>query len=289
MLWRILHEAKHKNVIFIDFFDTIMFRQVHSHQLMEQWEKALKKKFSQLKYENLSTIRREAIKELGGVECAVSYADLLANIYSHLPPLFKTVCTIEEFNKLSYTIDCCMDMVTQYPNKNIIDILFNLKNQGKMIYLVSDYYLPAKCYKAYLQPYNIVELFDGIYCSSEYGKTKEKGDLYGLILQDLNINASDVIMIGDSRVSDVVNANKWGIQGIRYFPLLHKIKTNIKKKFKYCFSEDIDKLFFLNTFKNTIFGEYSIYLLFFVRELYNNIKKEKYQNITFLSRGGLSS
>ena len=64
----------------------------------------------------------------------------------------KRKVDLEEFERVSYQIDYSLDMATQYPNKEILDTLRHLRHLGKKIYLVTDYYLPGKCYTSYLRP-----------------------------------------------------------------------------------------------------------------------------------------
>ena len=66
-------KCANKTHILVDFFDTVMFREVHSFQLMEQWENALKVKFPELIDLNLTSIRKNVINDLGKEECAISY------------------------------------------------------------------------------------------------------------------------------------------------------------------------------------------------------------------------
>ena len=58
-------KCANKTQILVDFFDTVMFREVHSYQLMKQWENALKAKFPELYDINLSSIRKHAINAIG--------------------------------------------------------------------------------------------------------------------------------------------------------------------------------------------------------------------------------
>ena len=90
---------------------------------------------------------------MGGDECAIEYHDLLASIYKMLGINGKI--DFEEFERVSYQIDYSLDMATQYPNKEILDTLRHLRYLGKKIYLVTDYYLPGKCYTSYLRPYGL--------------------------------------------------------------------------------------------------------------------------------------
>ena len=279
---RLLKKAKNKDAVFVDFFDTVMFRSAHSHQLMPQWEKALKLKYPELEETPLSHIRKEAITSLGGDECAIKYDKLLRKIYDCI----GTKVGFKEFYHVSYLIDYSIDMITQYPNKKIINTLKKLKEKGKKIYLVTDYYLPADCYTHYLKPYNLIELFDEIFCSSEYERTKSNGNLYPFILEKLNISSHKVVMIGDSKQSDYINASMHGIEGVRYFPLKHKILTNYRKKTGYDFKKYGLNQFYKNTFKNTLFCEYALNLYYFTQKLLQEVKTHGESNVGFLARGG---
>lgn len=283
---RIEKLAEYKSVIFIDFFDTVMFRQIHSHQLIGQWENALKRKYTQLIKVDLCKLRRIVINEIGKDECAISYDVLLERLYLKLISEIDFSVTFKEFKKISYKIDYSLDMATQYPNRAIVKILKRLKSSGKKIYIVTDYYLPGKCYENYLRPYRLQNLYDGIFCSSDYQKTKIDGDLYDEVLSSLGVAADEVLMIGDSKKSDFENAIKTGITAYRYFPFLHKIKTNIRKKLKYSYSRHISKAVFNNCYRNTLFGEYALNLYYFSKKLHQEINSLNMKDVYFLARGG---
>lgn len=65
--YRIINKCKDKSVILVDFFDTVMFRHIHSHQLMEKWAKALSRKYPRISEKKLVECRKYAISKLGGM------------------------------------------------------------------------------------------------------------------------------------------------------------------------------------------------------------------------------
>ena len=287
MFRKIIRKTKEKQYVLVDFFDTVMFRCIHSHQLMAQWEIAMKKKYPSLENIDLCAIRRKVISELGNDECAINYHDLTSAIYRMIRGLLVDIASEKEFQDISYMVDYSIDMATQYPNKKLIETLhFLKKKQNKQIYLVSDYYLPGKCYESYLRPYFLENFFDGIFCSSDYRKTKNNCKLYDIVLSSIGCNANQVIMIGDSKISDYQNAVSIGIEGCRYIPFLHKLYTNISKRIGGFIQCRISNFVFANSFKNTIFGEYAFNLYYFTSHLYSEMQKDDIRLIGFLSRGG---
>lgn len=283
MINKILNLAKDKDVILVDFFDTVMFRCVHSHQIMSQWEKALKEKYKELRNYNLCQIRKDAIKKNGNNECAISYGCLLREVYKNI----KVKDSFDDFAKTSYLIDFSLDMTTQYLNRDMVETLKYLKKHGKKLYIVTDYYLPGDCYQSYLRPYELLDFFDGVYCSSDFGKTKLDGNLYSELIKNINTLPSKILMIGDSKKSDCKNANQCGIMSFHYFPLRHKILTNLRKTEGYSFGNHINKHIFKNSFKYSFFAEYSLNLYYFTVKLHEYIcSMNNHNKVCFLARGG---
>ena len=282
----ILKKSEKKEVIAFDFFDTIMFRHVHSHQLMMQWSRAMKRKFCGLKNIDLVSLRQDIIKSSNLNECEINYNVLVSLIYERLVAQTIILPPKDEFFTASYLIDYSIDLATQFPNRNMVDVAKKLKSNGKRIVLITDYYLPGISYKKYLNQYGIAEVFDKIYCSSDYGQSKYNGNLYKCVLDELAIEPSKVLMIGDSKKSDYENALSQGMDAYRYFPVFHKLLTNYRKLTNYSFQKYGARDVFDSSYNHTLFGEYSLNLFFFSRELFNCATKENVGIISFLSRGG---
>lgn len=86
------------------------------------------------------------------------------------------------------------------------------RQQGKIILVTSDMYLPASFLKAILR-FNNIE-YDFCYISSEYGYQKVSGNLFKKELTDLGISSKEIVHIGDSLKGDYLGAYKAGIKGI---------------------------------------------------------------------------
>lgn len=89
------------------------------------------------------------------------------------------------------------------------------KGQGKRIVITSDMYLPKEFLAEVLNK-NGFEGYERFYLSSAECKTKYNGALYQHVIRDLGINASDILHIGDNKISDCKQAERNGLRPIYY-------------------------------------------------------------------------
>ena len=103
---------------------------------------------------------------------------------------------------------------------------------GKRVICTSDMYLPKKTIKEILQK-NGYDKIDNIYLSCEIMKTKATGSLYEHVIEKENIEAEEIIHIGDNYKTDFgfyLNCfDKFYLKSINF------IKFFIIKKFKVLF------------------------------------------------------
>lgn len=98
--------------------------------------------------------------------------------------------------------------------KNIISkeipILQALKNRYPMV-LVSNFYGNVQ---AVLEDFYLLKFFDKIIESAVVGVRKPDPAIFRLGVEELNVPASDIVVIGDSHAKDIVPASKNGCQTI---------------------------------------------------------------------------
>ena len=284
----ILKKLQPYDVIFVDYFDTLVYRNIHSHQIYSQWAKVLLGKLDSvskcINEKQLVDIRWKALQNLRKKNDEPSYRDLIFEIFSlgHL----EGIVDFDVFFELSYSTDEAVELGCQYPNKEVVDVLYALKRQGKKLYLVSDFYMPRKAYDSFLSAFGIKKLFDDIFISSEHNASKRTGALYRYALEKTKSPIQKVIMLGDSKKDDFESARKQNIDAIRYFPFKHKVYTNLSKHLNWNYSKRIVDLKSKWLYKNSIFEEYAIVLYAFVQRLYSDAKKSNAGKLSFLSRGG---
>ena len=193
--WKI---AKNKDIVLTDFFDTLIFRRIHSFQIDRQWAKALIHRLGlKADVDIIVKARRNAIAELRKDFDEPPYQKVMEKVYGSFHQQLKiSEC---EFCKVSLETDVDVELGCQYGNNHLISLLRRAKNNGKRIYIVSDFYLPADVYKDFLLNAGCEDIIDGIFVSETCGKTKAKGDIFKYVTEVLGVEARQCMMIGDSR------------------------------------------------------------------------------------------
>lgn len=276
--------------IFVDFFDTVCFRHIHSHQVYLQWAKVLRKKFPEIanyySAEQIVTMRNEIICGLEMEYEEPPYQKVMGTLYKRFALMLGKAVSEDSFISINKDIDIAVELGCQYPNRVVINYLQKSKESGKKIYIVSDFYLPIDSYQFFLKNMKIESLFDGIFVSETHNKTKRKGSLYKYIIDNLGVNPKECLMIGDSRHSDYKMAKFAGFNAKWYFPFRHKVCTNFSKQLSLDYGNSIIKKKARYLYNNTLYEEYAVILFYFVSQLYKRVVHDKVNKLSFLSRGG---
>ena len=277
--------------IFVDYFDTTCFRHIHSSQIYLQWAKVMRVKFPELgiiSNDKLVALRHIAHHKNNKLYKEKPYLDTMSDLYDILQERIKLMVDRKIFVESSLNIDVSVEIGCQYGNQKIISMLRKEKAKGKQIFLVSDFYLPMEAYHDFLVNLQCEDLFDKVYVSESSNKTKVHGDLYDYILKENSIKADEVVMIGDSKHSDMKMAREHGLHSIWYFPLRHKLWTNFSRLTKRDFSNSQLKKRFHELFHHSTFAEYAIPLYYFSGKLSEEMKPNMggQVELNFLARGG---
>ena len=162
-------------------------------------------------------------------------------------------------------------------------------SKNKKIIIISDMYLDRETIEKILKK-NDIQYYK-LFISSESKLTKSTGNLYKFVLNELKINPKNMLHIGDNLKSDYLNPKKLGINCIR---IKNKKIKNIKE-----FGDKENKIYnIIEKFINNKIGDNKEYfwnkgyecfgpvLYSYIKWLEENFKKQKYDNILFLSRDG---
>lgn len=282
----LMKRTEGKKAIMVDFFDTVIFRRIHSSQIYNQWAKALIRRLglNQIKHDEIINKYYQARSELKIKYDEPPFRDVISLLYDKLKD--KIIVDKEKFISACLETNVAVELGCQYVNTHLIKFLKRAKARGQRIYIVSDFYLPASAYNDFLVNARCENIFDGIFISETCNRTKSNGNIYPYVLQQIGLNAKDCIMLGDSKTSDVIQARKNGIESLWYFPLSHKICTNISKVFKLNYSRRIAKKQANYLYENTLFDEYALILFFFAKKLIETAISDSVKRFIFVSRGG---
>ena len=177
-------------------------------------------------------------------------------------------------------------------NKDALDVLRDLHTQRKRIIAISDMYLSYQDIYSILEFVGIENFFEKIYVSSEFGKTKADGKLYQFVANDLGVEPSKILHIGDNIHSDKIMAEENGITCIHYndkkneerkAKLEQQVMGNMQKKY---IEEALSINEYPETFCEYIQSYFSFDLINFVYDFSRKLHKEGITKAFFLERDG---
>lgn len=279
-------EKINSKIIFIDFFDTLVFRSTYPENTKMMWAKEMG-----FLSEKLYEIRRGVEKELceetyekyGSRE--FKYRDMCDRIYSKI----SSNISLEEFYNLAQKIELRIEKKVQYINTTLIKELkeYRSKKSNIKIYCVSDFYFDKNMMLDLIYFHSLNSIIDDIFVSSDFLQTKSSGQLYQIVLQSVNAKPSDVVMIGDNIHSDIVMANKNGIKSLQ---------VNSNKQYDYYEKMKQNNILTLAQFecilhkipecKEFIFPEILFALYLFISQLSDIALKKNIKKIFFIAREG---
>ncbi len=137
----------------------------------------------------------------------------------------KEECTLDEIYKFineRYLLDADkleilkkkeieLEIEKAYGRESTINLYNMLSFMDKKIIIISDIYLDLATIEKILHKNSVVNYYR-VFLSSEYGKTKQSGELYNAVVEELNVEPCSIFHIGDAWNSDVENARKVGLQ-----------------------------------------------------------------------------
>ncbi|MEO9894462.1 HAD family hydrolase [Aurantibacter sp.] len=281
--------------VFCDLYDTLLHRTVHPHYVLKLWSKAMIRELGlDLAIDDLFFIRKASLDHLSDKlekkSSEIPYRILISEVYNRLMnhDIVRN-WTFDQFLTYSSAADIQSEFDVQFVNKKVKEQLYKLKNKGYKLYCVSDFYLSKGHILELLKLHGLSDLFDDVYVSSSREASKEnKGSLYLNVLNELELQPSEVIMFGDNKQSDCLNANKHGIEAVHVANMQRKINS----KFKLFGSDQNDyervnrELEERSSRSSYAYGEYIILFHTFIERLYKESKKKQIKNLFFISREG---
>jgi FMN phosphatase YigB (HAD superfamily) len=279
------YRIKNKRYIFVDYFDTLVFRSVHSSQVLPQWANVMSSHYKDVIKKSpveWLEMRRNAKETIRNGLDEVNYHKVMAELWKEL----NIHVDQQEFIETCLEMDIAVELGCQYPNRRIVNLLRKAKDRGQKVILVSDFYLPESAYQNFFKSNGLDNLFDQIYISEACQVSKKSGKLYQYVLEHLKVDPKDCVMLGEQKIDDQLNAEKYGISGIRYFPFRHKVYTNLSRIFHWDYSKHITSKLGNRLRRHSLFGEYALSLFFFEERLVHELKEKNLNSVSFFARGG---
>lgn len=279
-----------KKTIFIDCFNTVLLRKKSDSEVLQEWSEILSQKYQQLSKEQFYSLFRASQQCLHKVrletieEAEYTLEELLLEMKKRINA-YDLISDFngEDFLKFAKKSYITTEQKNLYTNSGIIKYLLTSKKQGKRIYLVSNFYCSKTIINIWFEHLGIAHLFDELYISCDYNKSKRTGRLYDYIISTQNLNKSDILMIGDSKDCDYIIPKKMGIAT----KLVKSKKYKKSKPFKYYWVK-IPKTF-LKIYKknnNYNYSNYAFPLYLFTKKLVDKLTMCGAKHIFFCSREG---
>lgn len=196
--------------IFVDCFDTIVFRNISKKDVFKKWAQELSAKYnipwktiySKYNKTNFNLCFKKLFTTLTLQE---NFEIVLDKLYQKLSKKFTNLQK-EDFISSATKIYFQKELDCFGINKQMVDFLKQQKLEGKKIYLVSDFYCKSDVISKWFENLKIKEIFDDIFSSSDFNKEKATTKLYKKLLMQLQLNPQEVKMHGDNLWSDVMMA-----------------------------------------------------------------------------------
>jgi len=193
------------------------------------------------------------------------------------------------FKEIFEQADYISEISVQFKNEELVNALLALKKINYQIYLVTDFFFSKALMRKILAFHEMLPIFDEVFVSSDMSKSKEAATIYPAILKEKSLQPEEVIMIGDNKKSDIINASKFKIKGIHTRHRSHHFrnKRNLFGSDVKSFKKACSKIERVCRKSEYPFSEYIIHFYFFAERLYKKARRDKVKNLFFLAREGL--
>ena len=210
---RLIKDDKYEYISF-DFFDTLVTRPFYRPEdlyflLDNEYEKFSKANisFHKIRIDGENAIRKQHNLE-GSIYRDVTQKEIyqyISEIYRIEEGIAKKICDFENELEVRYSRE-------RECGKYLYDYALKC---GKKLILISDTVLSADTIFKILRKHGYNN-FSKLFLSSEKGYLKSKGDLFDVVLKEINVSPDRILHIGDNWKSDICQAKK---RNIRVFHL----------------------------------------------------------------------
>lgn len=283
--------------IFVDLFDTLVLRHVTAREVLQRWAVCLQNKYpslsdrmiSKLPYIRISIFKekRELLSTQHSDITEVTYNDVIGVLFEKVKGELDGVQK-EEFIASSKEIDIAVEIGCEYANTSLVEELEKEKQQGKRLFVVSDFYLCTDNVEELMFAAGIPQnLFEKIFISCDVGKRKANGDIYPFILKETGLKPENVIMIGDNRKSDCDIPASMGFLTDYRPNIVYKCKIHTRAKMNNDYARKQYRISLNEMFRyGKDYSEYIGIFYVFTKRLYVKLREDDVHKIAFMAREG---
>lgn len=205
---------------------------------MELWEKlALLYKYKNANY-TAQEIKKDYGKYVEAEKKRIKSKNLnYKNVDIKIENVFKKLFTAKKVKVTPKEIDfiCtafrCYSTVYIKLYSGVKDLLKNLKEKGKKVYLLSN--AQRKFTENELNMFGLTKYFDGILISSDQCCSKPDIEFYEALFKKYNLEKDRSIMVGNDYISDIQGAYNFGIKSLYIHQSISpEIKGELKADYK---------------------------------------------------------
>ena len=202
--------------VLFDFFGTLVFRSCSDKEIKVKWGNAVSARLNyciqgkELTHLRLLSERTLARNSKSG---EIRFKDVCLDVYRRISLLHKDAINLnqDEFYNLAYEVECDNEKQAQSLRDGIDSVLNQIVSSGKKIAVVSDFYLDAPAIQSFLDDKGIGKYITRVFVSADEDCSKARMGLYKRVLEKLSIKPQECVMVGDTKRSDIENAQKAGI------------------------------------------------------------------------------
>lgn len=274
-----------KSVILVDCFDTVIHRAEHPYSILKKWAFCIARLYPRFQADEIFQDRFAIIHD-GGKQIGLWG---IYFVYEEMAKKYISQNRLSEEEHEAFVGDLkyfelVCESSAHYIDEKTVKILRD--NRDKKIYCVTDYHLFSEDILLLLKRLGIDDLFDGVFSSASCGASKYAGSLYEKVLNHIGATGKECLMIGDNRRADIINARRYGIEGLFLPHPIHKSMLRIENKLTIIRKSTISKTAKKIWKASDAYEEYIVLFYVFSQRLYNAARKENIKKIVFLSREG---
>lgn len=239
----LLKKIREYDAVSFDVFDTLMMRRtLEPSDIFLLVEERLQKKG--INAMGFKTKRIEAEQSLGLLGGGNITLDGIYNVIKSRMNLDDETCRIMKKEEL------LCEKENLVPRRAMLDVFHSALEQGKIVNLISDMYIPEDILAGFLEGFGISG-YRRLYVSCDCGMSKQEG-LFAVYRKD--VEGLRCLHIGDSYISDVLAPQKYGIDSFEIWSA-YKMLENSSLSSILCYAASLSDRLFLGHFISDVLND----------------------------------